>query len=497
MKKLGRSNWVFVLILFGIFCLRIPSLFEPFWYGDEGIFAAVARNLNFGGVLYQTAWDNKPPLIYLTYSTIFRYFGVSMLNIHLAATIAVLVCATAIYLIVKSSNGTRRGLLAMSLFGLMTTFRVFEGNLALTEIFMIALISIAMLLVIRKKFSFSSLFLAGILFGLGSLYKQVGVFEAAACGLYLFLITKNFKIFFIKGLFLSLGFLTPYIFTLLYFFRLQLVNEYIFAAYTYYRIYLNESPQYAILINVLKYSPVVLVLLFGLYKKKVKDVTVFNLFLLWLAFSFLGSYFSGRAYGHYMVQSLPALSIVLSTVHLRRLKRVGAIFWATIVITLLLLTRLLFSNIFIWNPYEQVRYYENFFELLAGHKTVDDYNNFFDRNVNSVMALNDFLRVNKAEGKVVYVWGDIAWLYAVSDVWNPSRYVTSFHVFGVPNGKEEVASDLINKTPVYIIKTPHSIGYFAQLEKLIARDYTLVSTIEGNEIYKRQVLNEINSNKTK
>lgn len=497
MKKLGRSNWFFALILFGIFCLRFPSLFEPFWYGDEGIFAAVARNLNFGGVLYQTAWDNKPPLIYLTYSTIFRFFGVSILNLHLAATIAVLVCATAIYQIVKSSYGAKRGLIAMFLFGLMTSFRVFEGNLALTEVFMISLISIAMLLVIKKKFSFSSLFLAGILFGLSSLYKQVGVFEAAACGLYLFLITRSFKTFFLKGFLLSLGFLVPYTITLLYFFRLQLVNEYIFAAYTYYKIYLNESPQYAILINVLKYSPVIFAFLFGLYKKKTKNLTVFNLFLLWLTFSFLGSYFSGRAYGHYMIQSLPALSIVLSTIYFKRLKKVSIFFGITIAITLLLLTRLFFSNIFFWNPYDQVKYYDNFFELLVGQRSVDDYNNYFDRNVNSIMALNDFLRVNKAEGQVVYVWGDIAWLYAISDVRNPSRYVTSFHVFGVPNGQEEVAEDLIKKAPVYIIKPPHSIGYFEKLEKLITRDYTLVSTIEENKIYQRLDLNETNSNKIK
>ena len=44
-----RHYLILSLILFLTFIFRFPSLFEPFWYGDEGIFAAVARNLNLGG----------------------------------------------------------------------------------------------------------------------------------------------------------------------------------------------------------------------------------------------------------------------------------------------------------------------------------------------------------------------------------------------------------------------------------------------------------------
>lgn len=67
-----------VLVLALVFILRIPSLFEPFWYGDEGIFAAVGHGLNKGQMLYLETWDNKPPMIYIYYSLIFRIFGESM-----------------------------------------------------------------------------------------------------------------------------------------------------------------------------------------------------------------------------------------------------------------------------------------------------------------------------------------------------------------------------------------------------------------------------------
>src|SRR3989344_476702 len=110
MKRLKKEYILLALILFLTFLFRLPSLFEPFWYGDEGIFAAVGRNLNLGGVLYQTAWDNKPPMIYLTYAAIFKFFGVSMFWLHLTATIFVLATAAVIYEIAQSSIGKKRAL---------------------------------------------------------------------------------------------------------------------------------------------------------------------------------------------------------------------------------------------------------------------------------------------------------------------------------------------------------------------------------------------------
>ncbi len=95
----AKSTFFLILILFLLFLLRFPSLFEPNWYGDEGIFAAVAHNLTQGGILYQTAWDNKPPLIYLLYAGIFKLFGPEQFYLRLAATISALLTTTFIFLI--------------------------------------------------------------------------------------------------------------------------------------------------------------------------------------------------------------------------------------------------------------------------------------------------------------------------------------------------------------------------------------------------------------
>lgn len=486
LKQLDRHHLILGTVFFLIFILRFPSLFEPFWYGDEGIFAAVARNLNLGGVLYQTAWDNKPPMIYLTYAGIFSVFGVSMFWLRFVVCVAVLATAGAIYEIARINLGKNRALLATLIFGILTSLRLIEGNLALTEIFMILPITLAVLLVIYRKFDTSSLFVAGILFGAASLFKQVGAFEAAALGIYLFLSNKNIIEFVKKGFVLCVGFAACYAVTIIYFSSKGLLWDYYFAAYAYYRIYLGESPKYAVLINIAKYLPVLAVVGYGIYKKYKKDgVDMFHLFLLWVAFSFLGSYFSGRTYGHYLVQATPGAALLLASINFSKIKfeRSKVIFSVIFIVPILYLTSFLFSDFLTGGPINQIKYWQNFVSYASGRKSIDAYNNYFDGNVNTIMALSDLLKLNDGFGKSVYIWGDYPWLYTINDSRNPSRYVTSFHVFGVPKGAEEVAENLNSNPPEFIIKPQSSIGYFDELEKLLVKKYTLLAKINTAEVF--------------
>lgn len=486
LKQFERHHLILGAVFFLIFILRFPSLFEPFWYGDEGIFAAVARNLNLGGVLYQTAWDNKPPMIYLTYAGIFSVFGVSMFWLRFVACVAVLSTAGAIYEIARMTIGKNRAILAALIFGVLTSLRLIEGNLALTEIFMILPITLAMLIVIYRKFDIPSLFVAGILFGAASLFKQVGAFEAAALGIYLFFTNKNLFEFIKKGFVLCVGFASCYAVTVIYFASKELLWDYYFAAYAYYRIYLGESPKYALFVNTAKFMPVVAAVCYGVYKKlKNGEVEIFHLFLLWTAFSFLGSYFSGRTYGHYLVQATPGVALLLASLNFSAIKLVRSrvIFTVFFVVPILYLTSFLFSDFLSGGPINQLKYWQNFVSYASGKQSIDTYNNYFDGNVNTIMALNDLLKLNGGFGKPVYIWGDYPWLYAISDSRNPSRYVTSFHVFGVPDGAKEVSDALNNNSPEFIIKPQSSIGYFEELEKLLLKKYTMLATINTAEVF--------------
>lgn len=483
MKK--RHLVILGLILFATFIFRFPSLYEPYWYGDEGIFAAVATKLNQGGILYQDAWDNKPPMIYLTYAAIFKLFGVSMFWLRLATIVVILSTTAVIYEIAQAVLGIKRALAAAFVFGFLSSLRIVEGNLSLTEIFMILPTTLAMLIVIKRNFDEKALFVAGILFAIASLYKQVGGLEAAALGVFLFLLSKSFGEFFRKCLFLTLGFLIPHLLTLGYFASKNLVGDYLFGAYTYYQIYLGESPQYALLINILKFLPILTAIIWSIFMKRRGELAIFHLFLLWTAFAFLGTYFSGRTYGHYLVQALPPVSLLLASISLKfDFKKIQIIFAIFFFIPLVFLTRFLFTDFLTGGPVNQINYFRNFIDYSLGRKNLDEYNNFFDKNINSIMAVRDFFAVNKLTGSSAYVWGDLPWLYATSNLRNPTRYVTSFHVFGVPGGREEVMTALFDDPPNFILKPQSAIGNFPELENLLAVNYTFVSQVETIEVYR-------------
>jgi len=58
---LGLGIGVIITVL-----LRIPSLFEPYSYADEGIYLVLGKAFREGLVFYKDMHDNKPPLLYVT-----------------------------------------------------------------------------------------------------------------------------------------------------------------------------------------------------------------------------------------------------------------------------------------------------------------------------------------------------------------------------------------------------------------------------------------------
>ncbi len=59
-----QLNPFLLIIILLMILLRIPSLFEPYWYGDEGIYLTLGQAIRKGLLLYRDIHDNKPPLLY-------------------------------------------------------------------------------------------------------------------------------------------------------------------------------------------------------------------------------------------------------------------------------------------------------------------------------------------------------------------------------------------------------------------------------------------------
>jgi hypothetical protein len=63
--KIDTPLWLEILFAV-LLILRIPSFFEPYYYGDEMIYLTLGEGVRQGVPLYLGLHDNKPPLLYLT-----------------------------------------------------------------------------------------------------------------------------------------------------------------------------------------------------------------------------------------------------------------------------------------------------------------------------------------------------------------------------------------------------------------------------------------------
>ena len=171
MKLLARIEksytfW-FLLIISGVFfILRLPSLFEPYWYGDEGIYQAVAMLLNSGADLYSGAWENKPPFLLIIYALL----NSDQFLLRAASLIFGLVSIWLFYFISRKlfSNSKYASIVPTIIYAAVFGTRIIEGNIANAENFMILPILAAAALVIsgetlKKSGQVIAYFSAGLL----------------------------------------------------------------------------------------------------------------------------------------------------------------------------------------------------------------------------------------------------------------------------------------------------------------------------------------------
>src|SRR6185312_4590197 len=135
-----------------------PAFFHRLLDGDEAIYGTIAALMNLGAPLYaEGGVDNKPPGIFWVYSIAFRIFGTyQMTAVHAVALLTVLVTCVLIYVIGARLSGPRAGLMAATLYGLLTAAgnpRLMAAN---TELFMMLPLTASVLLTLRRQWPWAA-----------------------------------------------------------------------------------------------------------------------------------------------------------------------------------------------------------------------------------------------------------------------------------------------------------------------------------------------------
>jgi hypothetical protein len=463
----NKDCWFLFIISILFFLLRFPSLFEPYWYGDEGIYQTIGLAMNQGRMLYSQIWDNKPPLLYVVYAL----FQADQFVIRLVSLLFGIMSVFFLYLLTKKLFQDRViSMISTSFFAVLFALPFFEGNIANAENFMLLPIVIAGFLVYTFRFQISDVaakiltskwqvFGAGVLLSIAFLFKIVGLFDFAAFFLFslFLLLPKKISYVFKKSYLLSLltqlaplvaGFLLPLFFTFLYFALHHAFTAFIqgsFFGNIGYVGYGNTFfiPQGFLILKLLLLFLFVVVLF--VFRHKLPKSALF--ILLWLGFSLFDAFFSQRPYTHYVLVTLPSLSLGVGLfVYLRGIYSRSLVFLLLIIITFLLL-----HNFYNFGYKRTFLYYQNFIQYMMGRKEIVSYQSFFDRKTPRDYALAQFIKQHTHPNDILFVWGNSAQIYALSHTLPPGKYTVAYHMTQNTASLRETAADLSRTHPRYIV----------------------------------------------
>ena len=491
---LVRHEWL-VVVLFGIFVLRIPTLFDPHWYGDEEIYLVMGQGLRKGLVFYRDIFDHKPPVIYLLAAivqTVF-WFRILLMAVH---AVSVVLFARLSELFFKNR---RTMMAATGIYAVFSTLPLLEGTIANGENFMTVPAILAMYLLYKavistKKTAGWTYWWVGFWFAIAFLVKVPIGFDFVAAGLFWWLYAIKDQSFWVSVrrlfsaplLLMLLGFFVPVLLSVWYYALVGAFEPYVRSVLLQNIGYINswKGEPTSPLSNPLVWRMLVIAgfSLLALLIKKRSSVTRPMLFVsLWLLFATYGALLSNRPYPHYLLQPLiPAVFLAgLLIDKVLSLRRSGDLFLG---ISSLVLSGVMLANVG-FDYYPTVSYYRNFIDYIRGAKSTEQFEAYFPSALSRNKKVADFLRTRTAPTERVFIWGEEPAIYDMADRLPVGRYMVSFHIRDFPNGYAETYQALVTAKPKYILVIPGKAPDFPALNTLLQIDYLEVTRIDDVIVY--------------
>lgn len=470
--------WFLLALIFIV--LRLPSLFEPYWYGDEGIYLALGQGIRKGLVLYSQIHDNKPPTLYYLAAFFQTVFGFRFL-------LLVWMIPTLYFFWKLSFHFLSKGRkLAFVVFLILTSIPFVEGNIANAEIFML-LPTIAGFLIVLNSKKMLSFFYAGLCLGLALTIKIPVFIEFVFLVLWLYFENKKDIGLLKKIAYLSLGFIFPLFLFGIYFYFIGAFPDFFSAAILQNFGYLSSWAkgvhtasigQGGLFLRGL-FLLVFLVCTYFLLVKKIISKN-FSFVLFWFGFAIFAALLSGRPYPHYLIQVLPPLSLLVSFLFEKERAK-----YLTILFLLVFFLIIKKYNFYFYRVFS---YYENFYSYVIFLKKQPSYLNFFGSNVENNLKIAQFIKKNSKTGDNIFVWGDEPYIYTMSNRLSVTKYIVAYHIVDF-NGYKNTMDNLEMFLPKFIIYYKMNNRPFVELDNFINLYYSPDKVFDSVIIYKANETN--------
>ena len=484
--KILKKYWLIPLFIL-VLLLRLPSIFEPFTYGDEGIYLALGQAARRGLVWYRDIHDNKPPMLYLV-AALAGNFSYYRLIYLIWSFITVFV----FYQLSRVLFGKNfpAVIITTTTFAFLTNSHTFEGNVANAENFMLLPTITAFLLILRPKRPYKIYFSAGALLSLATLFKVPAAFDFAALCIFLLIIffeekKKNYPLYVVRYALLLFGFFLPILLTIIYYATQGALYQYLTAAFFQNLPYLSswaaEQPQAGglpLLLLTRALGVFSLIFLIFIFRKRLSLAA--KLILIWFAFSWFAALLSSRPYPHYLVQILPPLSLSAGLLFLWKKQYLNE---KIIPITLLFVLLATFVTFQFWR-YRNRPYYLNFYQYALRQKSQQEYFVHFDSRTNDIYQLASYLQSHNHVSEKIFIWGNIPFIYPLARRLPTGRYTVAYHIIDF-NGYQETMEILQAQKPQYIIIDSQEERPFPEFFIWLEQKYALEKQIGEFKLHHR------------
>ena len=462
MRKWLVVHEAILMILAGVVFLRIPSLFEPYWYGDEGIYLTIGRAMRNGVELYKGIHDNKPPLIYTLAAVADgkQFWFKFILMLWSVATVAVF------------WNLSKYQIWSTVIFAVLTTLPLLEGNVANAELFFL-LLTVGAFGLVWKNDSLKNIFGAGVLYGVAGLFKTPGLLEVAVWPT-IWLVTRD-RGWFKKSFWMGVGAAIPTGLAVVYFLGRGTLPEFMTAAGIKMIPYLSSWNVGLPIIGSLPGRAVLLVSwLVGLWlvgRKVPRTVIIMGV---WWGITLFAALLSGRPYPHYLLQLVPVVSLVAGAIAWEE-KR-GKVLWLTMVVTTVAAV-----SLFKFYAYPVVSYYQNWGRWVMGQQSYEAYAQWFDPQVKNNYEIAKLVMAGSRKDEKIFVWGDQPMIYALARRLPATKYTVAYHVkeFGA---EKETLEKLKQIPPRYVLLWGNGED-LPGLTELLRQDYIREQKVGDAQIY--------------
>lgn len=492
-----------LLILFANIMLRIPNLFEPYWYGDEGIYLTLGNGLRSGLVLYRDIIDHKTPIIYLLAIVPSQFWFKLLLLVWSCASVALFY-----FLAKKLLRGEFPVIVSTTVFMLATTLPFFEGNIANGELFVMGFV-LAGFFMLSKTSLFAHFFeqkptfrvqywhmvATGVLFSLGILTKVPAVFDLAAVGLVcVFTLCRfptiiTFKKLFFSGIAFTAGLALPILLSIAYFASQNALAEYVQFGLMYNFRYSSEftlpftNPLLRFMFSSVGKALFLALAALALAVKQKQLRPQFQFVAGWFFLTLFAALLSSRPYPHYALQVFPPLALALGLMMEKGKKGEKVLAGSLLVLAGSLIAIFVGTMVvFRFGLYNTLGYYQNFLALITKRETTQQYRQRFSGLVNDTYDAALYIQKTTQPDQRMFIWGTNPMLYALSKRNPAGRFTVSFHIKDF-HAYDETFDAIQRIKPQIVVIMRDENGPFDAFYLYVNTHYTLAKELPTMRIY--------------